>query len=157
MSFLEREILRSGDDIDLLISKGDTKTITKEVSEIRKKLEQALERITNIEISLGIDRTKIRKVTKSSLDQRCILNMILVEKDDDVPDDCQSLLVITEEKNGELIYIKTDDLAELCKHILMYPIGHKLDFPDYISTTKYAILNDNGDWELNDRDQPSFD
>lgn len=159
MSFVEKQIDFKNillDDEIKRIRAGNLNngTLISEIADIRKKLEESLERISIIENTLGIskhsEKIKIKKLNKMDVSTKEIFDIILVQNDDIVPDEHESVLIITDQGYGDLIYINRDVLKELCKEILINQVGQELSFPDYISTGKYAILNSNGEWELKD-------
>ena len=49
----------------------------------------------------------------------------MVEKDDDVPEDSQSLLVITKDNYGELVIIKTEELRAKFNQVVEEGIKEK--------------------------------
>lgn len=157
MSFVEKQIdfknILLEDEINRIRAGNlNNGTLASEIADIRRKLEEGLERISIIENNLGIskhsEKIKIKKLNKTDVSTKEIFDIILVQNDDVVPDGYESVLIITEQGHGDLIYINRDILLELCKEILINQVGQELSFPEYISTGKYAILNSNGEWEL---------
>jgi len=163
MSFVEKEITCefSIDDEIRRIRMGNVTndTIIAELGEMRRYFENALDRISTFEAFLGInqktDKVKIKKITKPTSGTKEILNIILVEKDDDVPDNYESILLITDENYGDLVFIENDNLQDLCKEIIFNQNGVVLNLPDVITTSKYAILNGTGEWELREKEVTS--
>ncbi len=156
MSFVEKEIalLRQRNEVfkqKEVRNRMSNDSIINELSDLRKKLENSLERISQIESFLGVSNLKARskRLKKYTIDRTdSISNIILIEKDDDVPDDSQTIIVINEENRGEIIIVKTILLQELCRNILVGSVGETISFPSYQSTGRYAVQNDDGDWEL---------
>lgn len=162
MSYLEKQ-LGLIDQVDRItmekktISKMNKESILQELSELRKKFETSLERISIIESFLGVSKTtptksekpKPKRNEKYSISKNeDINNIILIEKDDDVPEGYECIIVVCNENKGEIILIRTEDLKELCKNIIINPIGQNIQFPPYKPTNKHATLNDNGEWEM---------
>ncbi len=112
-------------------------------------------RISELEAMLGcnkISEKSKKKLTKPIGLSKDVLNIILVEPDDDIPRGYDSLLVILDEGYGELINILTNELERFCEDILKGSEGDKIVFPEYTMTNKYAILNGEGDWEIQQRE-----
>lgn len=148
MSFFELQNNTEG------IRKIRSGAITNEM--IIDELRQMKIRITELESMLGcgktIDKSKTKKQLKTSGLLKNVINIILVQPDDDIPDGYESILVIFEENYGELINIRTEEIERLCEEILMSPDGKEVFFPEYITTSNYAILNGDGDWEIKKRE-----
>ena len=130
----------------------DKSAVIEEIRLLRRNIDNALERISCLEINLGIndseDKTKVKAVSRRYESIKEILNIILVEADDDNPEDHHSILVIENPNYGELVYVDKNKLEELCNNILRGSIGETVEFPEYIKSNKFAELNSDGDWEL---------
>ena len=162
MSYFERDFVRHEayiieENNNNIMANMTMESVAKEIQEIRRKLELSLERVTLIESFIGIgksiDKSKLKKASKFMGLSKDIINIILVEPDDDVPVNHESILVVIEPTYGELLYIHVDLLEAFCRDILMSPEGNRLPFPDLIISNKYATLNGSGEWEIHERER----
>ena len=145
MTDIDREIRR------LRMGNLSNESVIDEIIELRQKLEYGLERISLIESFLGIqknDKQKTKKNTRFSGPLAEVLDIILVEKNDEVPFGYESLLIVIRPDYGKMIYMQVDDLKDFCNRIKDLPINENIPFPEYITTKKYGEKNINGEWEL---------
>ncbi len=139
MSFVESQLTNNADFIE-------------EIRSIKLKLETALARIKQIELSLNIpnndidEKIKQRKINPYN-NKKEILNIILVDNDEDVPIGYCSLLVVTSETEGELLTVDKDDLKNFCINILTAKNGSEINILDHEKTNKIANFQD-GIWSI---------
>jgi len=103
-----------------------------------------------------IEKIKSKKIVRNdSLPSRDIIDIILVQRDVFTPQGYENVLLITSENFGELVYMRTEYLEEICQKIISTPNTTKFLVDEIERTGKYGILNDDGDWVLMENSETS--